>query len=106
MSTGELLFVHSFTKKAGEKIQVVLKKFKGKYYVDLRLWFQQSQGQDFLPSRKGVSFELAHLSEFRQGVDQLAKAAADIQNRPERHPFVNQKPMGSTGQRNKLYSAR
>ncbi len=86
MNSSENHFVHSFVKKPGEKIQVALRKFKGKFYVDLRLWFQQEPDKNFLPSRKGISFELEHLPEFRSGIEQLAKAAADLKNRSSQAP--------------------
>ena len=102
MDTGELIFLHEFTKRQGEKIQVVLKKFKGKYYVDLRLWFQTGPDQNFFPSQKGVTFELEHLTEFSRGVEQLIQAAANLQNRSERQPAEPPKQTQFTGQRRSL----
>lgn len=100
MST-ETHVIHSFVKRPGEKIQVVLRRYNGKYYADLRLWFQQGPGQNFLPSRKGISFELEHLSEFRRGVEQLAQAVANLQGAGEGRPST---PPKQTSRFNKLYT--
>ena len=100
MNSTETQFAHSFIKKPGEKIQVALRRFKGKYYVDLRLWFQEEAGK-FLPSRKGVSFDLEHLPEFRRGIDELAKAAGDI--KPENRNIAPESSK-QMGRFNKLYS--
>ena len=74
METQETHPIHSFTKNDSEEVRLAVRKFKGKYYVDLRIWFQEGEGQTFRPTKKGVFFSVDHLQEFRRGVDRLMKA--------------------------------
>ena len=69
--------IHTFPRNEGEEIQLALRKYKGRYYIDLRLWFQNEKGTAFRPTRKGVFFSIDHLSDFQKAVDSLSKTASD-----------------------------
>ncbi|TCG03506.1 hypothetical protein BZM27_47950 [Paraburkholderia steynii] len=49
-------------KNARERLRVTHTNFKGKPYVDLRIWYVDGAG-DYQPSRSGVSIRPDHLSE-------------------------------------------
>ena len=93
MSDHETHFAHSFSKSKSEKIQVALKKFKGKFYIDLRLWFEGAKPGTFVPSRKGVAFPLDQLIHFRQSMLELSKAAERLQ---KNQPALASKGLSST----------
>ncbi len=38
-----------------ERIQVEAKEYKGKDYVDVRIFFKSENGQDWLPTKKGIT---------------------------------------------------
>ena len=67
--------VYSFPKSTGEEIHITVHKYQGKYYIDLRLWFESRQGEGGLkPTKKGVIFPMERLPEFKEGVDRLLEA--------------------------------
>lgn len=49
-------------KNARERLRVTHTTFKGKPYVDLRIWYVDGAG-DYQPSRSGVSIRPEHLAE-------------------------------------------
>ena len=71
--------VYSFPKGKGEEIQVAIRTFKGKHYIDLRQWFQGKNEATFLPTKKGVSFPLELITELRKAVERLSKAVVKFQ---------------------------
>ncbi len=38
-----------------ERIQIEAKEYKGKDYVDVRLFFKSDDGKDWLPTKKGIT---------------------------------------------------
>ena len=64
---------HSFVRGKGEEIQIVLKKYKERYYIDLRLWFQDEGEKVFKPTQKGLCNPAEHLSDLQKGVEELYK---------------------------------
>ena len=67
--------VYSFPKCTGEEIQIAVRKYQGKYYIDLRQWFEsRQQGGELKPTKKGVIFPMERLPEFKEGVDKLLLA--------------------------------
>ena len=45
------------------EVRVSRTKWKGRKVVDVRIWFVPVGGRDFVPSRKGFTFEAAKLQE-------------------------------------------
>lgn len=65
--------IYSFTKNPGEEVQMALKRYKGRYYVDLRLWFQKEGEETYKPTKKGLFIGAEHLPKIKEGVHQLAQ---------------------------------
>ena len=82
--------IYSFTKNEREKVRFDLRKYNGKYYVDLRLWFQPENEQGFKPSRKGLAVAAEHLPALQEGVLQLREAM--LKMRQENPPAPAQTP--------------
>ncbi len=75
MPDAETNLIYSFPKSNGEEIQIAMRKYQGKFYVDLRLWFKSREGEGGLkPTTKGVIFPMERLPEFKEGVDKLLVA--------------------------------
>ena len=88
MSNQDSRIIHAFSKNEGEEIQLALRKYNGKYYIDLRLWYQTPEHPVYKPTRKGVFFPIERFSDLRKGVEQLAKVieGGEIQMRePAQH---------------------
>ena len=62
--------VHSFDKSSTEQIQVSLSTFKGKTYVDLRIYYKASDG-DYRPTKKGITFSPDLLPELGEAMRKL-----------------------------------
>ena len=75
MEDQEIQLVHAFPRGKGEEVQVSIRKYKGKHYADLRIWFQGKNESTFYPTKKGISIFLEQIPELRKGMDRLSKAA-------------------------------
>ena len=70
--------VYTLPRHEGEEIHFTLSKFEGRYYVDLRLWFQPDPKQEFIPTKKGISIAAERLPELQEGFNQLSQAFAKV----------------------------
>ena len=83
--------IYAFPRARGEEIQMALRTYKGKQYVDLRVWFQGKNAKIFLPTRKGISFFPEQLTEFKKGVERLLKAVEEpTDSRESQRPEVQE----------------
>ena len=65
------ILVHAFPKGEDEEIRLGIQKYKGRYYIDFRVWFQDGTTPDFKPTRKGVSISADRFPELRKGMEKL-----------------------------------
>ncbi|GEM_PF-1514101 len=70
--------VHTFQRNPEEEIRFFVKEYKGRPYFGLRLWFQPRDGGPYRPTLKGLTLSVEHLSEFRKGLEEITKAAAEL----------------------------
>ncbi len=70
--------IYAFPRGRGEEIQISLRTYKGKQYIDLRVWFQSKNAMELRPTRKGISFFPDQLPEFRKGFERLLKATGEM----------------------------
>lgn len=70
--------VHKFQKNPEEEIRMTLRDYKDRRYLDVRLWFQPSNGGDYRPSKKGITFSVDHLDELKKGLERVKKAAVEM----------------------------
>ena len=68
--------VHSFDKSSTEQIQVSLSTFKGKSYVDLRIYYKASDG-DYRPTKKGITFSPDLLPELEDSIRKLIEKVGE-----------------------------
>ena len=83
MESQETHPIYSFPKNQDEEVRLEVRKYKGKYYIDLRVWFKGESSEVYRPTKKGVIFGLDQYSELRKGVDRLAKAADRFHSKQE-----------------------
>ncbi len=69
----EEIIVHSFLKGEDEEVRLAVHKYKGRYYIDLRVWFQDENGGGFKPTRKGVSVPADRFEDLKAGMDKLIR---------------------------------
>lgn len=55
----------------GETIKFDLRLYKEKWYVDIRLWFMGRYEKTLMPTRKGFSFPVELLPQFKKIVAEM-----------------------------------
>ena len=75
--------VYSFPRCEGEDIQVAVRKYKGKYYVDVRLWYLSKNEQTLLPTKKGVSFPIEKALELQKAAERLCEHTKNLELKKE-----------------------
>ncbi|MCZ6484116.1 MAG: transcriptional coactivator p15/PC4 family protein [Acidobacteria bacterium] len=59
-------------KSWNEKIVFSLSDYKGKNYADIRIYFEDDEGE-WKPTKKGITIGLDRFSEFKENLGQLEK---------------------------------
>lgn len=67
--------VHSFDRSPTEQVQVALSKYKGKTYVDLRIYYKASDGE-YRPTKKGITVSPDLLPELGEAIRKLLEKTA------------------------------
>lgn len=78
MEDQESRLIYSFPRGSGEEVQIALRKYQGRHYADIRVWFLGKEDKEFHPTRKGVFFPIRQTSELKKGIERLAIAAEQI----------------------------
>lgn len=68
--------VHSFPKNPLEEVRASLTEFKGKQYVDLRIYYRGDDGE-FHPSKKGLTLSLDLFPELEEAVQKLKEVVGE-----------------------------
>lgn len=74
--------LHEFKRNNDETLRVSLSTFKGKTYVDVRLFYTDAN-DELQPTKKGVTITPDLWDEFRAGID---KAEEELQAKNLWHP--------------------
>jgi len=74
--------LHEFKRNAEETLRVSLSLFKGKTYIDIRMFYEDPNGE-LAPTKKGVTITPELWDEFRAGV---AAAEVELQEKNLWHP--------------------
>ena len=65
----EMQLVHAFTKNETEEIRTTVREYKGRLYVDLRLYFQPVDMAEMVPSKKGITISAEFLPELKRAIE-------------------------------------
>ena len=60
-------------RNATEQLQIAVKEFKGKKYLDLRIFYTTDEGASWLPTKKGVTCSPDNLEILRDAIDEAMK---------------------------------
>ena len=69
--------VYRFQKSPEEEIRFTVKEYKGRSYLNKRLWFLPSGGSEYDPTKKGLSLSLDYLPALMKGLERTAKLASE-----------------------------
>ncbi|MGV8074932.1 MAG: transcriptional coactivator p15/PC4 family protein [Syntrophobacteraceae bacterium] len=72
----EAQVVHSFPKNPLEEVRASLTVYKGKQYVDLRIYYRGDDGE-FHPSKKGLTVSLDLFPELEEAVQKLREVIVE-----------------------------
>lgn len=65
--------VYSFSKNALEEVRASITSFKGKKYLDIRIYYKTDDG-DYKPSKKGITLSPALIDEIEEAVRRVKDA--------------------------------
>ena len=73
----------TIARSATEQLQIAIKSYKGKSYLDLRIFYTTDDGQTWLPTKKGVTVAPDALMTLKDAVDKameelLTNEEADV----------------------------
>jgi len=72
MAESKLLL--SIARSATEEVQVAINEYKGKKYLDLRIYYTTDEGATWGPTKKGVTFSPDKLEELKAAIDTAIEA--------------------------------
>ena len=65
-------------KADGASIRIALDRYKGRWVVDVRLWYQPEGSVDFVPTRKGITLDADKLPEFAEAVAEALRRTQEM----------------------------
>lgn len=63
----------SIPRSATEEIHIQINEYKGKKYLDLRVYYTTDDGLNWNPTKKGVTFPPDKLEEVKQAIEEAQK---------------------------------
>ena len=71
-----MAIIHDIDKGGGEIIRIETSEYRGKQYLNLRVWYTDKQSGEFKPTQKGVTLRPELYEELKEAV---LKAEPEIQ---------------------------
>lgn len=69
--------IASIPRSATEQLQIALSEFKGRKYLDLRIFYTTDTGASWLPTKKGVTVSPENLELLKDAIDKAIAELAD-----------------------------
>jgi len=64
---------------ATEQLQISINEFKGKSYLDMRIFYTTDDGASWLPTKKGVTCSPENIEILKDAIDQASKEFANVE---------------------------
>lgn len=61
--------ISTLERSSTEQLQIAVKEYKGKKYLDLRIFYTTDDGASWLPTKKGVTVSPNHLSVLKEAIE-------------------------------------
>ena len=65
------VLVAAFEKNGHEQVYVRLRAYEGHPLIDVRIWYQDKQTEEWKPSPKGISISVDHYEELRAAIERI-----------------------------------
>lgn len=62
--------IATIPRSATEQMQIAIKEYKGKSYLDLRIFYPTDDGATWLPTKKGVTCSPENIELLKEAVDE------------------------------------
>ncbi|RAI15199.1 MAG: transcriptional coactivator p15 [Candidatus Melainabacteria bacterium] len=60
-------------RSATEQMQIAIKEYKGKSYLDMRIFYTTNDGADWIPTKKGVTCSPENLEILKDAIEEAIK---------------------------------
>ena len=60
--------LHQFNRGENESVYVTLKEYKERLYLDLRLYYKPENGEEMVPTRKGLTIAYDQLKDLKSAI--------------------------------------
>ena len=60
--------LYQFSRNQDEQVHFTLKEYKQRKYLDLRIFFQPKEGEEMLPTKKGITLSTELFPELKRGI--------------------------------------
>lgn len=64
-------------RSATERIEIAINEYKGKKYLDLRTFYTTDEGENWLPTKKGITVSPDNLELLKDAIEQAMGEFAD-----------------------------
>ena len=76
MAEGKILA--TIPRSATEHLQIAINEYKGKSYLDLRIFYTTDDGANWLPTKKGVTVSPDNLQLFKEAIEKAIEEFGPI----------------------------
>ena len=66
-------------RSATEQLQISINEFKGKSYLDMRIFYTTDEGATWLPTKKGVTCSPENIGLLKDAVEEAVKEFASVE---------------------------
>ena len=73
----ELKMLGTIERSETEQLQIAVKEFKGRKYLDMRIFYTTDGGDSWLPTKKGVTCSPEHLEILKNAIEEAEKELAE-----------------------------
>lgn len=71
--------IATIPRTATEQLQISINEYKGKSYLDLRIFYTTDEGANWLPTKKGVTVSPENLELLKDAVDEAMKEMMTVE---------------------------
>ncbi len=79
MADKEPKIIATIPRSATERLQISINEYKGKSYLDLRIFYTTDDGAKWLPTKKGVTCSPDNIENLRDAIDEAMKEFMSVE---------------------------
>lgn len=65
--------IATIPRSSTEQMQIAVKEFKGKSYLDMRIFYTTDEGASWLPTKKGVTCSPENIETLKDAIEEAMK---------------------------------